>query len=85
MSRRPPIEGWEEVATPGSRLEADVLKAALETAAIPVVERAEAYGQIVGITVGDLGAISLFVPADRVAEARELLSDQRAIDFPQGD
>jgi len=85
VTRKAPLEGWVEVAVPASRLEADVLKAALETAGIPVVERAEAWAQIVGITVGGLGEIALFVPGDRAAEARDLLADSRPVDFPEGD
>jgi len=63
-------------------LEAEVLKAALEMADIPVVTRREAYGRVIGLTVGDLGEVEVLVPEERLAEARSLTSDAHPIDFP---
>ena len=82
--KRPPIDGWAEVVVVNA-LEAEVLRAALETAGIPVIQRREAYGQVVGITVGTLGDVVLFVPGDRLSEARQLLETSKPIDFPEGD
>jgi hypothetical protein len=75
---------WEVVVVVDA-MTADVLKAALETALIPVVSRQEASGRIIGLTVGSMGEVSLLVPGDRVAEARELIDDSHPIDFPEGD
>jgi hypothetical protein len=63
-------------------LEAEVLKAALEMADIPVVTRREAYGRVIGLTVGDLGEVEVLVPEERLAEARSLTSDSHSIGFP---
>jgi hypothetical protein len=84
MSGRPPHEDWAEVLVTGA-LDADILKAALETAGIPVMVRAEAAGGIIGITVGGLGDVAIFVPEDRLSEARELLDGSTSLDFPEGD
>jgi hypothetical protein len=75
---------WEVVMVVDA-LTADVLKAALETASIPVVSRQEASGRIIGLTMGSMGEVSLLVPQDRVAEARELIDSSQPIDFPEGD
>ncbi|HXO66978.1 MAG TPA: DUF2007 domain-containing protein [Candidatus Dormibacteraeota bacterium] len=78
-------DGEWEVVTVVDALAADVLKAALETAGITVVMRQEAYGRIIGLTVGSMGEVSLLVPRDRVVEARALIDDSHAVDFPEGD
>jgi hypothetical protein len=66
-------------------LEAEVLKAALETAGFPVVAQQEASGRIIGLTVGSMGEVSLLVPADRLSEAHALIADSRPVDFPESD
>ena len=85
MSEPGDRDGAWEVVVVVDALTADVLKAALETAAIPVVTRQEASGRIIGLTVGSMGEVSLLVPQDRVAEARALIDDSHPIDFPEGD
>lgn len=78
-------DGDWEVVTIVDALAADVLKVALETAGISVVARQEASGRIIGLTIGSMGEVSLLVPRDRVAEARALIDDSHAVDFPEGD
>ena len=79
-----PAESWECVRVAG-QLEAEVLRAALETAGIPVVTEGEAYGRIVGLTVGPLGDVRIMVPADRLDEARELVDGSKPLNFPESD
>ena len=81
---RPPFAGWAELRVTGS-LEADVIKAAMDTAEIPVMLSAEAAGDVMGLTVGPLSDVSIFVPEERLVEAQALLSDARPLDFPEGD
>jgi len=66
-------------------MEAEILKAALEAADIPVVLQGESVGQIYGITASELGTVAVRVPADRLEEARLLVDSSEAIDFPEGD
>jgi hypothetical protein len=80
---RPP-ENWEVLARL-SRMEAEIYRAALETAGIPSYELGETVGQIYALTSSELGAVDLLVPSDRVAEARELLDSSTALDMPEGD
>jgi hypothetical protein len=85
VSRPGDQDGDWEVVTIVDALSADVLKAALETAGIAVVARQEASGRIIGLTVGSMGEVSLLVPRDRIDEARALIDDSHAVDFPEGD
>lgn len=67
------------------QMEAEVLRAALETADIPVAMRSEAVGRIIGVTNTELGQVTLLVPRDREQEARDLIDTAVAIDFPESD
>jgi len=58
-------------------LEADLWKAVLEAAGIPVYFRQEGIAAVSGITVGELAAVDLWVPRDQAAEALEILQDER--------
>ena len=49
-------------------LEADLWKAVLESAGIPVYFRQEGIAAVSGITVGELAAVDLWVPRDQAAE-----------------
>jgi hypothetical protein len=78
-------DGDWAVLTVVDPLEAEVLKAALETAGFPVVVRQEASGRIIGLTIGSMGEVSVLVPADRLGDARDLIADSRPVDFPESD
>ena len=77
-------EEWAEVKVTDS-MEAEILKAALESIDIPVVLVGEAVGRIYGITASDLGSVHVLVPPDRLDEARDLIETSQAVDFPEGD
>jgi hypothetical protein len=57
-------------------MKAQVLKAKLEEAGIPVLLDYESAGQIIGITVDGLGQVRVLVPQDRAEEARSLIEEQ---------
>jgi hypothetical protein len=78
-------DGDWAVLTVVDPLEAEVLKAALETAGFPVVVRQEASGRIIGLTIGSMGEVSVLVPADRLGDARDLIADSHPVDFPESD
>lgn len=75
---------WEVLARL-SQMEAEIYRAALETAGIPSYELGETVGRIYGLTSSDLGEVALLVPADRLTEAQELLESSTALDMPEGD
>ena len=77
-------EEWVRIKTV-SAMEAEVLKAALENADIPVALRGDIAGRLYGITASDLGDVGVLVPPDRAEEARELIDSSEAVDFPEGD
>jgi hypothetical protein len=56
-------------------LSAEVVRAKLESAGIPVLLRYEAIGRVLGLTVDGLGRVEVTVPLEREEEARDLLSE----------
>jgi hypothetical protein len=58
-------------------MEADLWKAVLESAGIPVYFRQEGIAAVSGITVGELAAVDLWVARDQAAQALEILQDER--------
>ncbi|MGI8610046.1 MAG: putative signal transducing protein [Candidatus Dormibacteria bacterium] len=77
-------DDWAELKVTDS-MEAEILKAALESIDIPVVLVGETVGRLYGITASDLGSVHVLVPPDRVQEARELIETSQPVDFPEGD
>ena len=57
-------------------LPAQVVKAKLESAGIPVLLKYEAAGQIFGLTVDGLGLVEVQTPAQWADEARALVEEQ---------
>ena len=65
---------WELLTEIYGRLEADLLESYLEAHGIDVELIQEAVGRtIYPVTVDGLGLVRVFVPKEKVAEARELL------------
>jgi len=65
------------LVTAADLMEADLWKAVLESAGIPVHLRQEGIGAVSGITVGQLAAVDLWVARDQAAQALEILQDER--------
>ena len=57
-------------------LRAQVIKAKLEDAGIPVLLEYESLGPIMGITVDGIGEVRIQVPTRYAGEARALIEDQ---------
>jgi len=55
-------------------MEADIIKAKLESYQIPVLLQYEAAGRIFGITLDGLGKVKIMVPESFLEEARKILS-----------
>jgi len=64
---------WVRVHGTAGVPEAEILQKMLESYGIPVRLCYESYGRIMGITTDGLGAVDILVPAERAAEASELL------------
>lgn len=73
--------GLETVSVTYGLLRAQVLKAKLELAGIPVLLDYESVGPVIGITVDGLGEVHVLVPADCAEQARALLA--REMNEPQ--
>jgi len=57
-------------------LPAEVVRAKLESAGIPVLLKYEAIGQIIGLTVDGLGRVDVLVPEEYAADAEYLLQEE---------
>ena len=57
-------------------LRAQVIKAKLEDAGIPVLLEYESLGPVIGITVDGLGEVRILVPNQYAADARALVEEQ---------
>ena len=66
-------EGLEVIYRAQGMLEAEAVKGRLETSGIPAAFDYESIGRTFGLTIDGLGEVRILVPADRAAEARELL------------
>jgi hypothetical protein len=77
-------EDWVELGQ-YAPMEAEVLKAALESVDIEVVSLTETVGRIYALTASSLGSVTLLVPVDREQEARALINDSQPVGFPEGD
>jgi hypothetical protein len=73
------------VAATEPRMAAEILRAALETAGIPVHLMGETIGHMLGLTAVELGEVDVLVPSTHLREAQELIRDSHPMDFPEGD
>lgn len=65
---------WEKAAEVNGRLEAEMLKSFLEAEGVPVELFQEGVGQSAfALNVGALGVVEVFVPKEKLTEARELI------------
>jgi hypothetical protein len=65
---------WELLVEIYDRLEAEMIKAALEAEGIPAELSQEGAGHSVyPVTVGSLGLVQIFIPKEKVADARTWL------------
>jgi hypothetical protein len=63
------------VYTSQGMLPAQVIKGKLESAAIPVMLKYEAAGQIFGLTIDGLGQVQVLVPAEYAEDALALIDE----------
>jgi hypothetical protein len=65
---------YEQLVEVNSRMEADLLKSFLEAREIPVELFQESIGQnIYPVTITGMGTVQLFVPKEKIKEAREAI------------
>jgi hypothetical protein len=63
------------IRTTAGLLRAQVIKAKLEEAGIPVLLDYESIGPVMGLTVDGLGEVRVLVPKEHAEEARELIKE----------
>lgn len=76
--KQPRHPGLTQVHIAHGLLRAQVIKAKLEDAGIPVLLEYESIGPIMGITVDGLGEVRVLVPAQCADEALALIEEQQA-------
>lgn len=64
---------WTVVYVEQGLLRAQVIKALLESAGIPVLLKYESAGPVIGLTVDGLGKVEIMTPAFHADEARALI------------
>jgi hypothetical protein len=82
---------WERLIEISGRIEADLLKSYLEAEGIEVQLFQEGAGQdLYPVTFGPLSEVQVFVPGNKINEARELLKtynsygDEKGPDIKEG-
>jgi len=63
------------------KLDAEMIKAFLESVDIQVLLNQESAGSSFGLTIGPLGLVDILVPVDKEVEARKLLDEMDRGDF----
>lgn len=67
---------WEKVAEVQGRLDADLVESYLEANGVDVELVQEALGRsVIPVMIDGLGRVQVFVPKEKVKEARELLKN----------
>jgi hypothetical protein len=67
---------WAKLTEVSGRLNADLLESLLEAHGIDAELIQEAVGRsLIPVTVDGLGLVQVFVPKEKLAEARELMAD----------
>jgi len=75
-----PPQGMAFLATAEDKIEADVLESKLEAYGIPVARKYRENGAYLTILLGNTAfGIDLFVPTDRLGEARRMISSAQEI------
>jgi hypothetical protein len=77
-------ENLVRVYTTEGKLMAESIRIMLESFGIPAVLIQESIGATYGLTVGPMGAVHVYVPAEKEIEARELLKamDEGSMETP---
>lgn len=67
---------WEHLVFLYNEMEADIVTGLLETEGIPVIKTYKGMGVLHKVYTGKATVVDLFVPAERLAQAKELLAAQ---------
>lgn len=75
--------GFAVVHRTSGKMQAEIIRGRLESAGIPVLLDYESVGLIYGLTVDGVGEVRVMVPAERVEDARLLLSEASNEDWDE--
>ncbi len=78
-------QDWVSVLTTHNPAQADILRGLLEAQGVPARLLQEPAARVFGLHVGPLGEIQILVPAERQAEAEDVVSAFFRGDFEEAD
>ena len=67
-------ENLAELLVTDGLMEAEIIRAKLESFSIPCMLKFESMGRLMAISMDGLGKVRVMVPPDRLAEAQELMA-----------
>lgn len=79
MDRISPVD-WQLLCVAPNTMEATFIQGRLQSADIPVRVAGESMAELYGLTFGDLAQVKVYVPAQRWAEAQQLLQAEMDAD-----
>lgn len=71
-------DNMEHIYTANGQLDAEMIRIFLESHGIKAELFRESVGSVYGLTVGPLGEVKIFAPAEQAADAAEILKDMEA-------
>ncbi|HDP93920.1 MAG TPA: DUF2007 domain-containing protein [Candidatus Aminicenantes bacterium] len=74
-------ENLAELLVTDGLMEAEIIRAKLDSFGIPCMLKFESVGRLLAISMNGLGKVRIMVPPDRLEEARELM----AVDVDNGE
>jgi hypothetical protein len=78
-------DNLSEVRAVEKMVEAQIIKTKLESEGIPALLKYESAGQVYGIMIDGLAKISIMVPTDRLADARQILAESAPTEHDSAD
>jgi hypothetical protein len=79
------MEKYILLTTAVGALDAEIYRASLEAAGIPVLVSQESVGSTYGLTIGSLGSVEILVPESRLDEALEIINSGSVEDISTGE
>lgn len=74
MDDRLELKNLKELMVSDGMVEAEIVKSKLESFEIPCMLKFESAGRLMGITMDGLGKVRVMVPAEYLAEAKEIIN-----------
>jgi hypothetical protein len=74
MENKLELKDLKELMVSDGMVEAEIVKSKLDSFGVPCMLKFESAGRLMGITMDGLGKVQVMVPAEYLAEAKEIIS-----------